>query len=87
MLNLPDLNVTGFESKAYIRYYPCGLSVAFCVYLRVSVTAIPSQCFSIQIHQTRPSVVVQVLSWLYFTSENQVTELQQLNKPSQPPFS
>lgn len=21
MLNLPDLNVTGFESKAYIRYY------------------------------------------------------------------
>lgn len=21
MFNLPDLNVTGFESKAYIRYY------------------------------------------------------------------
>lgn len=29
MFNLPDLNVTGFESKAYIRYYA---SCLFCLF-------------------------------------------------------
>lgn len=36
MFNLPDLNVTGFESKAYIRYYAGGL----CVFHLVSITKI-----------------------------------------------
>ncbi len=30
MFNLPDLNVTGFESKAYIRYYTSILSFLVC---------------------------------------------------------
>lgn len=35
MFDLPDLNVTGFESKAYIRYYAGGLSAALCVSSRL----------------------------------------------------
>lgn len=33
MFNLPDLNVTGFESKAYIRYYVGCLVFFFAILL------------------------------------------------------
>lgn len=42
MFNLPDLNVTGFESKAYIRYYITFLFVTFVHQLKQHHTSLSS---------------------------------------------